>query len=72
MEDLIIYIIILILSVIQSVFGVGILLFGTPTFIYLGYDFFETLNLLIPCSLLVSLMQILLTKNKIKHNIFFF
>ena len=40
MEDLIIYIIILILSVIQSVFGVGILLFGTPTFIYLGYDFF--------------------------------
>ena len=34
--------------------------------------FFETLNLLIPCSLLVSLMQILLTKNKIKYNNFFF
>ena len=35
--------IIIFLIVIQSVFGVGLLLFGTPSFLILGYDFANTL-----------------------------
>ena len=37
-------IILLILIIIQSIFGIGLLLFGTPTFLIIGYDFFNTLN----------------------------
>lgn len=68
MEDLSIYLIIIFISIVQSIFGVGILLFGTPTFIYLNYDFFETLNILLPCSLIVSLIQIFNTKKNVKKN----
>ena len=31
--------ILLILIIIQSIFGIGLLLLGTPTFLLLGYDF---------------------------------
>ena len=34
--------IVLLLSCVQSVFGMGILVFGTPTFLLLGYSFSET------------------------------
>ncbi len=68
MEDLIIFLVIFLISIIQSVFGVGILLFGTPTLIYLNYDFIETLNFLLPCSILVSLFQIFFVKKIIKKN----
>ena len=40
--------ILLILIIIQSTFGIGLLLFGTPTFLILGYDFFNISTL---CSL---------------------
>ena len=36
------------LSVFQSIFGIGLLLFRTPLFLYLGYSFVETLSLLLP------------------------
>jgi len=36
--------VLLILIIIQSIFGIGLLLFGTPTFLILGYDFLNTLN----------------------------
>ncbi len=45
------------LTVVQSVFGIGLLLFGTPLFLLLGYGFTETLALLLPCSLAVSAIQ---------------
>ena len=44
MEDLLLYLILIVLSIVQSIFGVGILLFGTPTLIYLDYSFINTLN----------------------------
>jgi uncharacterized membrane protein YfcA len=45
------------LIIIQSVFGVGLLLFGTPTFLLLGYDFANTINILMPVSIVVSFLQ---------------
>ncbi len=51
-------------SIFQSIFGVGILLFGTPTFLLLGYNYFETLNIILPWSLIISLLQIITFKKK--------
>jgi len=51
-------IIITVFSIVQSVFGVGLLLFGTPTLLLLGYSYSETLWLLLPCSIIISLIQV--------------
>ena len=51
-------IIIVVFSIIQSVFGVGLLLFGTPTLLLLEYSYSETLWLLLPCSVTISLIQV--------------
>jgi|APSaa5957512535_1039671.scaffolds.fasta_scaffold48989_2 uncharacterized protein len=53
-----IFFIIFILSILQSVIGVGILLFGTPTFLILGYSYTDTLAMLLPASVGISLFQI--------------
>lgn len=45
-------------SIVQSLFGVGVLLIGTPTLIALGYPYFEALSFLLPTSLAISLIQI--------------
>ena len=60
--------IIVFLIIVQSIFGVGLLLFGTPSFLLLGYDFPNTINILMPISILVSLLQF--TKSKIKDKKF--
>lgn len=46
-------------SVVQSVFGVGLLVFGTPTLLLLGYSFESALVYLLPCSIVISLVQVL-------------
>ena len=60
------FIIILILSLFQSLFGIGLLLFGTPTFLFIGYDFESTLALLLPISVTISLLQIVYEKSSIR------
>ena len=67
--------IILVLITIQSIFGVGLLLFGTPSFLLLGYDFANTINILMPVSITISALQFFKSKvsdrNFIKeYNIF--
>lgn len=47
---------------IQSVFGMGVLVFGTPTFLLMGFGFTETLGILLPSSLLISIAQVALHK----------
>ena len=59
-------IVILVFSIVQSIFGVGLLLFGTPTFLLLGYSYSETLWLLLPCSVTISLIQVISEYNLIK------
>ena len=54
----------IIFSIFQSIFGIGLLVFGTPTFLLLGYDFFEVLNILLPHSILISLLQMITSKKK--------
>tara|TARA_Y100000590_G_scaffold298300_1_gene336289 strand:- start:1432 stop:2151 length:720 start_codon:yes stop_codon:yes gene_type:complete len=49
---------ILLVTIVQSIFGVGILLFGTPLVMLIGYDFQQTLIILLPISVLVNLFQI--------------
>jgi len=61
MPDAPVLIIVLLISfftVIQSVFGIGLLVFGTPSFLLLGYPFVETLFYLLPSSLMVSGLQL--------------
>jgi hypothetical protein len=60
--------IILFYAVIQSVFGIGILAFGTPTFLLLGFPFQETLSILLPASLCVSFLQIWHEREELKLN----
>ena len=52
----------------QSIFGVGLLLIGTPSLLLLGYDFANTLNILIPVSITISAVQFF--KSKVKDRIF--
>ena len=56
--------VLIVLIIFQSVFGVGLLLFGTPTFLYFDYSFSETLSLLLPLSFTISLIQYLSSKEK--------
>ncbi|MCF7970931.1 MAG: TSUP family transporter [Methylococcaceae bacterium] len=49
----------LITTVIQSIFGVGILLFGTPLLLLLGYEFSYALSVLLPISITINMLQVL-------------
>ncbi|HYX83742.1 MAG TPA: TSUP family transporter [Gaiellales bacterium] len=49
---------VLVLAVVQSVFGVGLLVFGTPTLLLMGYPFDQVLAYLLPCSIVVSALQV--------------
>ena len=51
--------IIMLLSIVQSIFGIGILMFGTPILLLMGYDFTIALGFLLPASLSVSLLQVI-------------
>ena len=50
---------VLLFAVVQSLFGIGLLVFGTPTLLLFGYSFEETLAFLLPSSILISLAQAL-------------
>ena len=54
---------IFLLSTIQSLMGIGLLIVGTPLFLSYNFNFFETLEILLPCSLTVSFYQLLVNKN---------
>lgn len=58
--------IVIILIFFQSIFGIGLLLFGTPTFLLLGYNFLDVLNILLPISISISAIQLFLSKKKNK------
>ena len=45
-------------SLVQSIFGTGVLLFGTPILLILGYNFQYTLIILLPISISINLFQI--------------
>ena len=51
-------IIVVITSFIQSLFGVGVLLFGTPLMLLAGYNFIDAIVILLPISISINLVQI--------------
>jgi len=65
MDLYIIFIVIIVISFIQSIFGVGVLLFGTPILLILGYDFASVLNILLPISLFINILQVVQDKKHI-------
>ena len=60
------FLVIFSLIIVQSIFGIGLLLFGTPTFILLDYSFAETLSILLPISMTISSLQIIFSRQKNK------
>ena len=46
------------LIIIQSVYGVGILIFGVPILILYGFEYLDIVGLLLPSSLTISTLQI--------------
>jgi hypothetical protein len=60
-----ILLVIFVFALVQSMFGVGLLVFGTPTLLLMGYNFYETLSILLPCSIVVSLLQILKNRQRL-------
>ena len=61
---------ILFTSAIQSIFGTGILLFGTPILLMLGNNFQTTLIILLPASILVNCLQIRNDFTNIDHKFY--
>lgn len=49
---------VVVLSTVQSVFGVGLLVFGTPILLLLGLPFAQVLGYLLPCSITISALQL--------------
>lgn len=60
-------IIVILFSTIQSLFGVGLLVFGTPTLLLLGYSFEATIAFLLPSSVIISIMQVLHGRDRINQ-----
>jgi uncharacterized protein len=56
---------VLITAVIQSLFGVGVLLFGTPLLLLFGFNFTTILTILLPISLIISFFQIVISYKNI-------
>lgn len=54
-----ILIIIAVTAIIQSLYGVGVLLFGTPLMLLLGLSFQEALVIVLPISCTISIIQII-------------
>ena len=61
-----IYSLIFILVILQSIVGVGVLVLGTPIFLTLDYNIIEVMNLLLPISIFTSLLNYLYLKSNKK------
>ena len=70
MEIEIIYLIIFLIVLLQTIVGVGVLVLGTPIFLLLNYNIIEIMNLLLPISIVTSFINYIYLKfNKKKMNI---
>ena len=66
--------VILLFSTVQSIFGVGLLLFGTPTLLLSGYSYDTTLWTLLPCSVVISATQSIVDRDLVvvKRELFYY
>lgn len=63
-SELINFILVISLVMIQSIAGIGVLVIGTPTLLLLNVSMIETMNYLLPISIITSLINILIMKFK--------
>jgi hypothetical protein len=61
---------IILTAAVQSVFGVGMLLFGTPILLLLGYSFIDALGVVLPISIAISLLQVVKHVNYVDKTFF--
>jgi hypothetical protein len=52
-------------ATVQSLFGVGLLVFGTPTLLLLGYPFDQTIAALLPASITISILQVIVGRDHV-------
>ena len=64
-----IYLVIFFVALLQSIFGVGVLLAGTPILTLLGYSYFDVLSMTLPTSFFISLIQASKLYNNININL---
>ena len=65
LHELINFFLVIILVMIQSVAGVGVLVLGTPTLLLLDISLIETMNYLLPISIITSLVNLIIMRLKI-------
>ena len=65
LNEIINFFLVIILVMIQSVAGVGVLVLGTPTLLLLDISLIETMNYLLPISIITSLVNLIIMKLKI-------
>ena len=58
MSEIFFYILVLILSIIQTTVGIGILVIGTPTLLILGKEMPEIMANLLPLSIITSTLNL--------------
>lgn len=68
-HHLFLFLTIIFTSAVQSLIGVGVLLFGTPILLLLNLDYFQVLNTLLPVSLLINIFQLYGNKSLIDRNL---
>jgi len=51
--------VVLFFAILQSIVGVGLLLFGTPTLLLMGYPYEVVLSIVLPSSIIISIMQVI-------------
>jgi uncharacterized protein len=69
MNDIVLIFILISVSIIQSIYGVGVLVFGTPLLLIYGLEFLEALNVLLPISFCISFIQVQNHKNLIEKKL---
>jgi uncharacterized membrane protein YfcA len=57
-------------AIVQTLFGAGVLLFGTPILLLFGYEFVDVLAVLLPISLTINLLQI--SKHRVQIDVSFY
>ena len=62
MEDAILYTLILLLIIFQSIIGVGILVLGTPILLLINFDIIDIISILLPISILTSFINLIFIK----------
>ena len=65
LNEIINFFLVIILVMIQSVAGVGVLVLGTPTLLLLDISLIETMNYLLPISIITSLANLMIMKFEI-------